>query len=105
MKIALDYDETFTADPELWKPFVAHCKARLHEVAFVTARGDGLGWMNEDIKLDAESLKIDIVFCTGKQKAHCWDADIWIDDAPAMIPTYSQLVNCAIGCEHLGDLE
>lgn len=43
MKIALDYDETFTADPELWKPFVAHCKARLHEVKFVTARGDGRG--------------------------------------------------------------
>lgn len=38
MNIALDYDDTYTADPELWNNFVADAQKRGHRVFIVTAR-------------------------------------------------------------------
>lgn len=84
MKIALDYDDTFTADPDLWMEFVASAKARGHEVTFVTFRYAGP--YNGDIEIDAQRMEIPIVFCGQKQKASCYQADIWIDDRPEWIP-------------------
>lgn len=40
MKIALDYDGTYTADPALWDGFIARAKARGHSVWIVTCRRD-----------------------------------------------------------------
>ena len=51
MKIALDYDETFTAAPVLWKMFIEICKQQGHNIKFVTFR-DGR-WGNDDICADA----------------------------------------------------
>lgn len=89
MKIALDYDETFTADPGLWIKFINDARERSHEVTFVTFRKEE--WDNHDILADAEMLGIKIVFCGMKQKATKFNADIWIDDSPHYIPTADRL--------------
>ena len=36
--IALDYDGTYTEDPDLWNDFIASALGRGHEVVFVTGR-------------------------------------------------------------------
>lgn len=101
MKIALDYDKTFTADPELWTQFVRSAKLRGHDIAFVTFRWSGPE--NTDIMADAGKLEIPIVFCGHKQKSHCYNADIWIDDMPVLIPSFDQLSAMREGCIVVGD--
>ena len=85
LSIALDYDETFTADRELWINFVVLAKGSNHKVTFVTYRFDN--GLNADIIEDAYHLKIPIIFTGGKQKSTCFKADIWIDDNPIIIPS------------------
>lgn len=103
MKIALDYDDTYTKDPELWDSFIAEAKERMHEVTFVTLRfskdvfmsrynhkeNDLIdhGWYlyNEDILSDAENLEIPVIFTGGAPKSQHYKADIWIDDSPEFI--------------------
>ena len=84
MKIALDYDETFTEDPIFWDMVIAAARHRLHTVKFVTYRDERFD--NDDILTDAAALGIEVVFTGGKQKEHiCPDIDVWIDDSPETI--------------------
>lgn len=96
MKIALDYDETYTAKPALFKQFVIMAKQYGCEVKFVTYRDHR--YCNEDIHADASDLGIDIIFTAGKQKQHIYDADIWIDDNPIVIPRFAELGEMYDGC-------
>lgn len=89
MIIALDYDKTFTEDKPLWKSFVLKAKEHNHSITFVTFRPEF--WDNNDIEDDARLLDIAIVYTNGKQKADCFNADIWIDDMPYLIPSYDTL--------------
>lgn len=102
MKFALDFDDCFTKDKILWSLFINQLKLRGHSVTFVTFRSD-LG-INDDILIDAKNLGIDIVFTNGKQKAGCFDADIWIDDSPVTIPKAEDLNNMFKGCVRNGDI-
>jgi hypothetical protein len=91
VNIALDYDETYTADKVMWGSFIGSAQARGHKVTFVTFRPDyrpDLSGYNGDIREDAKTLGIDIVFTEGEQKSACFDADIWI-----FRPTH-RLVTC-----------
>ena len=47
MKIALDYDDTYTQDPELWLRFVKDALERNHDVRVVTMRFpfEGIVWI------------------------------------------------------------
>ena len=103
MIIALDFDETYTEDPDLWAAFVYKAKTRLHTVTFVTYRDSRYG--NEDIKYEAECLGIDIVFTAGKQKQHCFNADIWIDDSPETVVSFHNLDRYYDGCIVKDDVE
>lgn len=89
MKIALDYDHTFTADPDFWRLFIEQCDKSGHEVRIVTAR---------DVCHDRTQRLVDIekfvivVYCRGIAKkwfmTHFGDGfipDIWIDDKPESI--------------------
>ena len=53
MRIALDYDETYTAAPVLFKLFVLAAIQYGHKVTFVTYRPKT--GCNDDIKHDAKS--------------------------------------------------
>lgn len=96
MKIALDFDETFTLDENFWEHFISMSKMSGHEVKFVTYRSDR--WENSDILNASEKLGIDVIFTNGKQKANFYDADVWIDDSPVTIPRASDLGNMFDGC-------
>ena len=101
MKIALDYDETFTEDPILWEGFIKLAKERKHVVTFVTYRLDSID--NEDIISDSKRLGIELVFTNGKQKSSCSSADIWIDDNPVTIPSTASLLLMHRGCIQSGE--
>lgn len=88
--IGLDYDDTYSADPKLWREFVAFAKARGHTVTIVTARTESLD-VNGEVRRAAEEMGIDVVFTGGVAKSQIFQADIWIDDSPIGIPTYDQM--------------
>lgn len=73
MIIALDYDGTYTADPELWDDFIAKARWRGHQVTCVTMRHKHEG---------APDVPCDVVFTSRKAKMNAFKADIWIDDNP-----------------------
>jgi len=76
MKISLDYDGTYTRDPELWKQFVAIAKQRGHEVTIVTGRSPA-----EVIR----NVELPIVYCSRTAKRNHFQVDVWIDDEPQWI--------------------
>lgn len=100
LKIALDYDQTYTADKLLWNRFIKLAINMDHEIKFVTARFENADtyhnkdWRtNADIEADANQLGIDIVYCNHKPKQEVYNADIWIDDRPATIIAPTILIN------------
>ncbi len=86
--IALDYDGTYTADPELWLNFVKIAQSRGHKVVCVTMRYQH---EIEAADFDPRLKELVTVFPTGREakKKHMrmkgWNIDIWIDDVPEWI--------------------
>lgn len=76
MKIALDYDGTYTRDPEFWKVFIMSARIRGHEIAIVTMRFP-------EEKLDAGDLEV--IYTSRQAKARHYQADVWIDDMPLSV--------------------
>lgn len=89
MTIAIDLDNTWTADLVLWRVFYEHAtKSRGHRVIMVTARRD----MPSVEERARYCLPIEMpIFCTAGdfKEQHVRRAgikvDVWIDDAPGMI--------------------
>ena len=75
IKIALDFDRTYTKDPEMWDKFIELATQREHEVVCVTMRH----------KEEAISIPCPIIYTGRKAKKSHYDADIWIDDSPQWI--------------------
>ena len=100
MKIALDYDNTYTADPEFWYEFMLDAKERGHDIFIVTYRDerydmtDGLQFLIED--------DFEVYFTRGVAKKW-WmnqfapeyhrDVCVWIDDKPEAILNNSVIDN------------
>ena len=86
MKIALDYDGTYTADPALWDAFIASAKSRGHTVIIVSCRYDTPENREETLVPGCSAI-----LCNGSAKRwFCEDRrgckfDIWIDDLPQTI--------------------
>lgn len=86
MRIGLDYDGTYTLDPELWMMFVNHAQARGHEVWVVTMRTP-----EEGLDIGELASAVDgIEFTSRKAKRNHMNylgrpVDIWIDDMPMFI--------------------
>lgn len=87
MRIGLDYDETYTRDPELWNNFIDLCHLRGHEIMIVTFRGDDTP-INHDLPIP--------VYYTAAHPKRDWMnslgivIDIWIDDFPDLITQKSE---------------
>lgn len=89
MKIALDWDETFTRDPTLWVSFVRRAQQRKHIVKIVTMRSKAQAVEIENA-LFIYGLDLDIIATGMNQKrAFCaaeeFFPDVWIDDTPEFI--------------------
>ena len=76
MKIALDYDKTYTEAPQMWDEFIELAEKYGHEVFIATMRKP----KEEITDVDAR-----IVYTSRKAKSKCVTADIWIDDSPQYI--------------------
>lgn len=85
LTIAIDFDDTFTADVELWTAFIAMAQGRGHRVVCVSAREERIENRREltaalpfsvDIFLSNETPKKQFVEALGVYP------DIWIDDIP-----------------------
>jgi hypothetical protein len=79
MKIALDYDATYTNDPGLWDLFISVAELRGHEVMVVTYR-------DADLPID-HNLPIPVYYTAFHAKREYMkgqgiDIDVWIDDWP-----------------------
>jgi len=88
LTIAIDYDDTFTADPDLWRNFIGMAQLRGHRVVCVSARRDTFDNRQEirdampddvPVLLSYDRPKRDFVEAEGVQ------VDIWIDDMPEAI--------------------
>lgn len=83
---ALDYDDTYTRDPELWLTFISLLRARGHDVVVATMRCEV-----EAFDMDKRLLDIcQVEFTCGEQKKPTLDKrgiyiSIWIDDRPDWI--------------------
>lgn len=83
MRIGLDYDETYTADPRLWSLFLQLCDSQGHEVIFVTRRIESERPVPKEHSLNCKviytenNLKRPFLANLGIQSP-----DIWIDDKP-----------------------
>lgn len=103
MNIGLDYDDTFSADPELWELLIHAAKARGHDVRIVTFRFESTSaYANDDVIEDAKKNGIPVIFCNGIQKDRVtrdlgFPVDIWIDDWPVGIPIAEHLAGMAVG--------
>lgn len=85
MKIALDYDNTYTADRDFWRQFIEMCAAAGHTLFIVTARS-AVRDKNDELRR-LETL-MPVYYCDGVAK-RWWcmhfgpgTVDIWIDDKP-----------------------
>ena len=80
--IALDYDGTYTADPQLWLDFVNHAKSNGHTVHVVTMR------YPQEAIIDSELLSLVEVYYTSRKAKKKFMRmlgiipTIWIDDNP-----------------------
>jgi len=85
MRIAIDYDGTYTADPDLWDGFIKAARAAGHKIWIVTCRR-GDDEERQDIKVPGAFIVFTAMMA---KKAYCeqrlLNIDIWIDDDPASI--------------------
>lgn len=85
MVFGIDYDGTFSADPDAFREMVKALRARGHTCVLVTGRSDEGGW-GIAVKQAVGDL-MPIVFAANKWKAKAAEArgfkvDVWIDDNP-----------------------
>ena len=91
MNISLDFDETYTRDPEMWDLFVALAQSRGHTVYCVTAR-EPLPKFKEEVydTIGKQIGERNCYFTDGSAKERfMFDRgiliDVWIDDSPKFI--------------------
>lgn len=89
MKIALDYDHTYSLDPSFWGWFVLTARSFGHEVKMVTVRDDRF---DRTTKLVEAEKILSVIYTRGAAKKwyceHFGDGfipDVWIDDKPESI--------------------
>ena len=87
MNLSLDYDNTYTRDPEFWDMFIMNAVQRGHKVYCVTMRTPAEG---EEVRRDL-SQKVEAIHFTSRRNKHDFmfdqkiSIDVWIDDMPFFI--------------------
>lgn len=85
----IDFDNTWSADPDLLALFVESLRTRGHSAVIVTGRSD-VGMFGIEVQRAVESLGIPIVFAARRWKRAAaleegFKVDIWMDDMPEYI--------------------
>ena len=89
MTIAIDYDDTYTVDPDFWNDVIMLAQRRGHEVVVVTARPD-----TEEMRCEMRGV-FDmwevVVYCSGDEPKADYArrkglaVDVWVDDSPGWV--------------------
>lgn len=96
MKIALDYDNTYTLNPRAWEHVLGVLRFQFGtDIRTVTLRS---GERDEilDFPGGMYGEALPIIYCDGRPKREVcrelgWEPDVWIDDAPESIVSGSTL--------------
>lgn len=94
MKLALDYDGTYTLDPDFWLDVVDLARIYGHEVRIVTHRDERL---DRTAPLAKAEQAVPVIYTRGISKRffceHFSDfvPDVWIDDKPESITHNSSI--------------
>lgn len=95
MKIGLDYDLTYSADPAFWQLFIGHAVLAGHDVRIVTVRDERFD--RTPPLIEVEKL-LPVIYTRGVAKRWFCEhfgggfiPDIWVDDKPESILTNSTL--------------
>lgn len=96
MNIAIDYDDTFSADPEGWIEVIKLMELRGHKFICVTGRSNE-GEFGKPVIKAIDGI-IPIVFAGQQWKNKAAEAagykiDIWIDDSPLSIGKQTMIGN------------
>jgi hypothetical protein len=89
MTIALDFDDTYTADPDMWDEFIRSARSCGHRVICVTCRHHTLENIAEVDK--AMHPLVLATYFTGHSPKRWYmernnvKVDIWIDDMPEYV--------------------
>ena len=83
MKISIDYDFTFTEDPDFWRQVITLGRQRGHEFVCITGRAF-------PPRLDEPAIPCEIITSPLQSKRltaldHGHNINVWIDDCPEMI--------------------
>ena len=90
MVISIDYDDTWTADPNGWQQVVTMMRKRGHVVILVTNRPN-IPRFTREVMRDVERFVDDVIFAgvpTPKRQAASnlgYNVDVWIDDYPSAV--------------------
>lgn len=90
MKIGLDWDGTVNAAPYCFKEVVKALLDAGHDVVVTTWRceppdPEDNNWEDIEAIFDMWGFKIPVIYCDGRAKRDCFQADIWIDDNPSSV--------------------
>ena len=86
MIIAIDYDNTYTAAPDMWNETIKLFQSAGHTVICVTARPEVMG----QPVLDSVGKLIPVIFAGAEWKREAakkrgYNVNVWIDDSPEYI--------------------
>lgn len=86
--IAIDFDDTFTADPTLWSTFIEAAQSRGHKVICITWRRRSFEMTRELEGALPKGVEIHSAYGMPKReyaRQNNLSVDIWIDDTPEAI--------------------
>ena len=91
MLFAIDYDYTYTEDPELWKAFIKLAEDKGHSFVCVTGRSvpPGMGEIQFPVQVNIVCAG-DVAKRIAAEKAG-YKVDVWIDDMPETIGELNRL--------------
>lgn len=87
MKIAVDYDRTYTADAKLFQAFILMAQALGHEVFIVTMRREGSEAIGHAIPGNPLVYYTERQAKRGYMRREGIEIDVWVDDDPVAILT------------------
>lgn len=90
MLISLDYDLTYTADPEFWDAVVLAGKARGHQFVCVTGRAEPPQAPRQRVP-DMPIVCAPHTYKRGAARRAGYFVDVWIDDSPGAIESSTHL--------------
>ena len=97
MTISIDYDKTFSSDPEMWGQFAKSSAASGNQVVMISRRPDTEQDRNEiTAALGDYASSFSSVLLVGEQfkdaaaKAAGINVDVWVDDSPQFVKQQEQ---------------